>query len=173
MTERWLPVPGFEETYEISDLGRVRSLFRATGGGPRRRSEPLVLRPKRTKSGHLRVCLGRGTDALIHRMVLTAFVGTPPDGTEGSHLNGDPGDNRLANLTWETRRENFARKAEHGTAARGEKSPVAVLSGRQVREIRKLLDSGSTQNALAETFGVNQSTISRIRTGKRWASLAD
>lgn len=171
MTERWLPIPGFELSYEVSDQGRVRSLMMATGAGLRRRSLPFVVTPRKTRTGHCRVTMGRGVDALVHRLVLLAFVGPAPEGTEGSHLNGDPSDNRLANLVWETRRENFARKIEHGTAARGEASPVAVLTGAQVREIRALVASGASQDSLAERFGVNQSTISRIVTGRRWAAL--
>lgn len=115
MSERWLPVVGFEGLYEVSDLGHVRSLDR------------LILRPdaRRTKSqfrrgapmtrfphsqqGHLQVHLskdGRGRALSVHVLVLEAFVGPRPVGLCGLHANDIPTDNRLSNLRWGSISEN-------------------------------------------------------------------
>lgn len=105
--ERWLPVPGYEGLYEVSDEGRVRS--------SRRRGN--LLSPKVTDRGHLTVTLSRGgmrSIRRVHRMVLEAFVGPCPDGLEGCHGNGVPNDNRLANLRWDTRSNNSLDAVMHG-----------------------------------------------------------
>lgn len=118
MTERWRPVVGYEHGYQVSDLGRVRSIPRVTSrstlpGGP--------ISPARTgtRRSYLFVHLyGDGTSEqkYVHRLVLEAFVGPCPPGLETRHLNGDSFDNRLSNLRWGTRAENAADRIRHGTA---------------------------------------------------------
>jgi hypothetical protein len=49
----------------------------------------------------------------IHVLVLTTFVGPRPDGHEGCHNNGEPSDNRLVNLRWDTPCANQADKLVH------------------------------------------------------------
>lgn len=109
--EVWKDVPGYEGVYQVSDQGRVKSQrrFGTTGG---------VLTPRvKADSGHLRVALcqnGKVKDFLIHRLVLFAFVGFPAPGLEGCHNNGDPADNRLENLRWDTSKANSADIFLHG-----------------------------------------------------------
>ena len=113
MEERWLPVPGYEGRYSVSDQGRIRSEARLAGyrqsdGAPIRVREQLMT-PVPMPSGHLRVRLrkdGGGRNFLIHRLVLEAFVGPCPEGMECCHGLGGPADNRLENLRWGTRSEN-------------------------------------------------------------------
>jgi hypothetical protein len=107
MDERWLPIPGYEGLYEVSDMGRVRSFRRGAGG--------RMLRPGRMPAGHMSVALGRGNSQCVHKLVLLAFVGPAPDRHECRHLNGVPADNRLENLKWGTRGENIRDAIAHGT----------------------------------------------------------
>lgn len=123
MTERWLPVVGFEGLYEVSDLGRVRSLPRrvlakASWHRPAhwRRYPGKMLRPGRyTSSGHVSVVLGHGkAGSPVHLLVLGAFVGPLKPGKETRHLNGVADDNRLSNLVYGTRSENMKDAWGHG-----------------------------------------------------------
>lgn len=114
--ERWLPVPGYEGVYEVSDQGRVRSLDRITTHGRRRKG--MVLIPSATDKGYLHVGLHLGGSHdryFIHRLVLRAFEGEAPAGHEARHLNGVPPDNALSNLAWGTHLENMRDQREHGT----------------------------------------------------------
>lgn len=114
--ERWLPVAGYEGIYEVSDLGRARSLARRDARGHVRRGK--LLAPRTNARNRLAVALYRDrvrTDVQIHRLVLEAFVGPRPEGLEGCHWNGDPTDNRLVNLRWDTRKANSADSVRHGT----------------------------------------------------------
>lgn len=112
--ERWLPVVGFEGFYEVSDLGRVRSLDRTvrTKGGATKRHRGRVLTPKRANNGYLQVDLsklGVTHQRLLHRLVLEAFVGPHPANTEACHApDPDTSNNRATNLRWDTHANNCA-----------------------------------------------------------------
>ena len=108
--ESWRPVVGFEGYYEVSDLGRVRSLTRRvpSGRGRTRIATGRVLSPS-TGDPYRKVNMKvDGVQAMrsVHRLVALAFLGHCPDGMEVCHINGDHKDNRLANLRYDTHSEN-------------------------------------------------------------------
>lgn len=113
----WRPVVGFEGRYEVSSDGKVRSIDQS-GVGSRGR---LKFRPGRELSacpagksrGHLVVNLGR-KQRYVHHLVLEAFAGLRPEGTEARHLDDDPSNNHLDNLAWGTRRENVLDQVRNG-----------------------------------------------------------
>lgn len=122
LSEIWLPVPGFEGRYEVSDLGRVRSLDHRVrlvvrGIETQRRVSGRILRPGPTRSGHVSVAIGKGNSRLVHQLVLEAFEGPCPAGLEVLHRNHVPSDNRLANLTYGTRSENIKMDYRDGRRA--------------------------------------------------------
>ena len=120
--EVWRPVPDAEGRYEVSDLGRVRSLVVGCRHGSIPRPKPLVMAPFNNKPGrsgywvvNLRVG-GRVRCRCVSELVLTAFVGPRPSSLyDAAHANGDRHDNRLGNLLWATKKENAAHKRLHGT----------------------------------------------------------
>jgi hypothetical protein len=117
MTEEWRAIPGYEGTHEVSSLGRVRALARIDAAGHRRREKVLGQRTI-SRSGHQAVVLYRGAerrDALVHHLVLAAFVGARPDGLEGCHYDDDPTNNNLRNLRWDTRSANQLDSVRNGT----------------------------------------------------------
>jgi hypothetical protein len=119
VTERWLPVVGFEGFYEVSDLGRVRSITRSVLGrdGRRQRWVGRIRTPQCHKK-HLNVALYKSGQAYryeIQRLVLLTFVGDCPEGMEACHNNGNPLDNRLTNLRWDTHANNGDDLSRHGT----------------------------------------------------------
>ncbi len=135
--EDWRAVPGFEDLYEVSDLGRVKSLARLKRGRGNRMN-PLRERILKATPcyGYLQVGLsedGQVTYKKVHALVLTAFVGPRPEGMESRHLNGDRRDNHLANLCWGTKLENATDKHRHGTMARGDHSGPRLHPERLVR----------------------------------------
>lgn len=116
--EVWKPVVGYEGLYEVSDLGRVRSVPRVQVTNTcTRRLKGQVLKP-RNNSGHHMVTLSdtkfKRKDLLVHRLVLLTFVGEPPPGHEACHRNDIGTDNRLANLYWGTRSENVYDQIRNG-----------------------------------------------------------
>lgn len=118
MSELWRPVIGYEGSYEVSDLGNVRSLDRRDRLG--RRIAGVLMKPtSKGTAPHLKVELSGGPDGrvtrLVHRIVLEAFDGPCPEGQECRHLDGDANNNRRTNLRWGTRSENNDDAVEHGT----------------------------------------------------------
>jgi hypothetical protein len=116
--ERWLPVPNWP-FYEVSDLGGMRCWMRRGPYGTMM-DTPRILKPSRMKSGYFQVegssTGGKRRVNLVHRLVLLAFVGPPPEGRPVCrHLDGDPSNNRLSNLVWGTQLENAADRLRHGS----------------------------------------------------------
>lgn len=94
MTEQWRPIPGYENHYEVSDTGRVRSV---KGDVPKPLKGML-----HAKQGHRFYSLWRENVQLSYtaaRLVCMAFHGAP-DGRRSYHLNGDVTDDRVTNVGW-------------------------------------------------------------------------
>lgn len=110
--EVWVPIGGYEGSYEVSDAGRVKSLPR------RSRLQEKILSGHRDKGGYRVVNLSRNSKSRprrVHQLVLLAFVGPCPDGHEACHNDGDPGNNSVSNLRWDTKSANALDKVTHGT----------------------------------------------------------
>lgn len=119
-TEKWLPVVGYEGVYDVSDLGRVRSLDRTDSRGHRIRGRLLKLVSKAETGPDSRQTVsihwgGVQRTRLVHHLVLEAFIGPRPDGMEACHGDGDARNNAVSNLRWGTHQSNEADKLAHGT----------------------------------------------------------
>lgn len=172
MDERWLPVAG-SDFYEVSDLGRVRSVDRVVvdRNGVRYSRSGRVLRPGRAKNGYLTVALS-GRSSAVHALVLTAFVGSRPDGCDGSHLNGNRADNVLGNLIWEPRQANMRRAMDHGTVRSGERHSGHRLTTELVTEIRRTTDGSRTSaRSIATRMGLSFSTVLDVVQGRTWKGV--
>lgn len=105
MTENWLPIPGYEDLYEVSDLGRVRSV-------PRKGVRRDCIKAQQKRSNHWRVNLYRSgeprpTSYAVHNLILGAFVGPKPrPDSFGCHHDDNPDNNTLSNLYWGDRSTN-------------------------------------------------------------------
>lgn len=162
--ERWKTIPGYEDRYQASTLGRVRSVDReitqrGRGGSLFTRTlRGKILRPGRfCSSGHVSVVLGKGTSGKpVHQLVLLTFLGAVPDGMEVRHLNGVADDNRIENLVYGTRTENILDVYAIGRAWR-------ILKSDDVSQIRALLDRGHSGSYIAKRFGISESNVSAIK----------
>lgn len=109
--EVWLPIPGYEGLYEVSDQGRVASVPRmGTAGG--------LLRHVVRRDGYPTITLsrqGKMKTWMLHALVLMAHVGPRPDGLVACHNDGDPSNFLLTNLRWGTLSENNFDQVRHGT----------------------------------------------------------
>lgn len=172
MSEIWKAIPEFEGYYEVSSCGIVRSLPRLVNRRGFDLTVPGGIRPPQTQAGGYKfVNLSRDRKVICRRigyLVLLAFVGPRPAGCEVSHLNGIRTDDRLENLTWETKKQNNARKRQHGTNGAGSHNAMAVLTEAQVEEIRKEYRYRVNSTALGKKYGVDPKHIWRIANRHRW-----
>lgn len=110
MKEVWKDVPGFEGHYQVSNLGRVKSLDRfvpTIHQGPRK-LKGKIRKQVHNGQGYLKVVLQKEcakTDNFVHRLVMQAFVGI--SNLQVNHINGVTTDNRLVNLEYVDTRENM------------------------------------------------------------------
>lgn len=171
MSEIWLPIPGYEGRYLVSDLGRVKAI------NFRRQGKPgLLSLSSINKDGYFKITLSKGSretvkSFLVHHLVLLAFVGPRPKKLDTNHLSGVKADNRLINLEYCTSSENRLHAYRIGiqVAAHGETHCRAKLKTSQVIEIKKKLATGyATQNDIAKEYGVTQGTVWQIASGKNW-----
>ena len=109
--EEWRPVVGYEGLYEVSNLGRVRSLPRTMKS--RRGKEQggyhlkgRVLKQHDTGNGYLAVPMTKGVCKMVHRLVLEAFVPNPDNKPCCDHIDANRKNNRVENLRWATYSEN-------------------------------------------------------------------
>lgn len=164
--ESWKPVPGYEAKYQVSDLGRVRSINHWDG---RRTVRGKTLAPGKSASGHMSVAIGRRNTKQVHALVMLAFVGPKPQGLEVLHLNHTPSDNRLCNLKYGTRSENLRMDYLAGVRRLvpvvGVDHPNAKLSNADIKTIRS---SSLSQAELGRIFGVCYQTIGAIQKKQTW-----
>lgn len=118
--EVWKPVVGFEDAYEVSSQGRVRSIDRVmtTKNGIRLRFRGVMRKPVITPGGYPAVGMGAPNymPRTVHVLVCEAFHGPKPKpGMVVRHLNGVSTDNRPENLAWGTHSENNFDLVRHGT----------------------------------------------------------
>ena len=168
--EIWKDIPGYEGRYQASNLGQIRSLDQIVrcgrGGKGIRLREGRVLRPAGQQSDpHLRVTLGnKAPGTLVHVLVARTFLGPRPDGCDVRHLDGDPLNNRVENLAYGTRTENILDVYRIGR-------PWRKLTAEDVLVIRDRLAAGEKGRTLAKEYGVGETCISAIKTGRRYAWL--
>lgn len=172
--EVWADVPGYEGHYQVSNLGRVRSLDRIVThkNGAKHFKEGQIQKPQDNGNGRLYKQLKRdGTykNYYISRLVMLAFVGERPEGYAICHDDGDIKNNRLDNLRYDTNLENNIDQFRHDTEGRG------ALPLRTVLEIRKKLDSDNTitTRELATKHNVEIHVIQGIRNRLNYSWLND
>lgn len=158
-TERWLPIPGYEGVYSVSDHGQVWTHL-----------SNRLMKPIRHVRGHRMVNL-RGRMFYIHRLVMRAFVGPCPDGMEVCHNDGDPANNQLSNLRYDLHVNNVNDRRKHGTHPRGvDMKRNTRFTEDDVRHIRELHAGGLTYQSIALMYGVKHKTQIRdvVKGEKVW-----
>lgn len=170
MTETWLPVVGYEGLYEVSDLGRVRSLDRVVrqrnrwGTEVDRAYPGRVLSPSADSSGYLQVTFSRDGiqyRPLVHHLVLAAFGPPRPEGYIADHADGDRRNNRVDNLRWATWSDNGRNRHDvrnkHGQIGvmhnpRSSTNPWIAMARRASDGEKEYLGCFPTQDEAAQAY---------------------
>jgi hypothetical protein len=128
-------------------------------------TDECILWPHRVgKDGYGTVKRG-GKIYAAHRQVCEMAHGQPFEGAHAAHSCGQRRCINPRHLRWATAKENVHDMFLHGTFPHGERSGNASLNNTQVAQI---LNDARAQCEIADIYGVSQSTISNIKTGRRW-----
>lgn len=184
--ENWKAVVGYEGLYEVSDLGRVRSLDRevtfvwgasnsSRSVTHKRRGLLLSLTPNPV-NGYVYVGLhvgGRVKLVRVHRVVLLAFAGTPPTGSDWvNHKDLDRTNNNLSNLEYCSPSENSAHARDNGRLHKWSRGhSTGAYSKELVDEAFSLIAAGELNGKqIGEKLGLPCWFAAALRRGGTWLS---
>ena len=166
MSEEWRDVVGYEGRYQVSSMGRVKSLGRVTimKDGRKLPVKERILKPNVVYGGYLTVnlCGDNKKWFLVHRLVCEAFHENPGNKPQINHINEIKTDNRACNLEWCTVKENNNHGTRNARIAETKSKPVVqyTLNG----ELIKVWSSATEAERRA---GFDHSAISKVANGKR------
>ncbi|WP_394897654.1 NUMOD4 domain-containing protein [Clostridium butyricum] len=146
--EIWKDIAGYEGLYQVSNLGRVKSLPREKWNGKSfQKLNEKILKVVVNKSGYVQVALCKKSkykNLYVHRLVARAFIDNPENKKEVDHINTIRNDNRVENLRWVTPKEN--NNNELTIVNRGKKV-VCITTGIKFNSIREASEFYSCDNS--------------------------
>lgn len=191
MQEIWLPVIGYEGSYEISNFGNVKSVDRWI-------NYPSSIRHKYgkeikikafsqfAKGIHLVQCIvSSGYSAVslkinsinktasIHQMVATVFIENKNNLPQVNHIDGNKLNNHVNNLEWCTASHNMIHAFRMGLKKPniGESAGGCKLTTNDVLAIRQMIFNGISQRKIAAIYGMSQGAIRDISNRKNWSHI--
>ena len=176
MKEIWKKISGWER-YEVSNYGRVRSLWIGGKGGSYKRKKPIIKAQCLSVWGYpeVRLCQDSVSKKFrTHRLVAKAFIPNPSDRREVNHKDGNKENNIAYNLEWATRSENMLHvfRVNKSPTMRGERNGHARLTASEVQEINQMWKTGNfLQKEIALEFRIARTTVNAIVNGYTWAHL--
>ena len=179
MNEEWREVAGYVGLYEVSDVGRVRSLERLVkqkGRAPRL-FPGIVLSQSNHSTGYKQLALSKEgvvTGYLAHRIVAAAFCDNPLGMNEVNHIDTNKANNAPANLEWCTHKQNQEHASKKGrmSTVRGSAKGASKLTEDQAIDIKIMLSSGfRVKDIHAKYPFISRTPIYEIKNGTSWAHV--
>ncbi|MDD5363601.1 MAG: NUMOD4 motif-containing HNH endonuclease [Ignavibacteria bacterium] len=165
--EIWKDIPDYEGIYKASNLGNIKSL---------KNKKEKILSPAINDKGYYKVVLYKNKikkTKLGHRLVAIAFIPNPENKPEVNHKDGNPLNNNIDNLEWNTKLENVRHAFRTGLVNhKGENNSRHKLTKEDVILIRKLKKEYKIKSkTIADLFNIKIHTFYQIIYYKRWSFI--
>ena len=171
--EIWNPIENYEDLYEISNFGRVRSLDRIVVYGESKGSyhtrKGQILKGT-LSSGYETVSLSGKTHS-IHVLVAKHFVKGYKEGYVVNHIDYNKINNFYKNLEWVSIKDNILHNKKTLRGAFGENQKDSKLTNDDIILIRNLMKDGVKQSVIAKNFKVSPTTITDIKKDRKWSHV--
>lgn len=177
----WFDVIGYEDRYQVTRTGLVRSKSRyvnspAAGGRRFLNGKMLKLAIVKGYPAIQSNVDGARYTLYLHRILAELFIPNPDGKPSINHIDGDKANFALENLEWCSHKENMRHAFNTGLATApnvgpGEQSPSAKLNDDAVRDIKRRLRAGETHRSLATEYGISTGTIGFIARGETWGHV--
>ena len=174
--ETWSSINGYKGIYEVSNIGRVKSLARVIKC-PNYISmvKEIVMKSHFNGSGYKKISLINGNDRksfYIHRLVAETFIKNINGLKEVNHKDGDKENNISSNLEWCTHSENIKHAYDNSLIPdrKGENHPRTELTNKDILNIRKLKGLFKIVE-IAKKYSVSRYVISIIINKKSWKHI--
>lgn len=178
---KWHDVLGYEDRYQATRCGRVRSKPRyvnspAAGGQRMIKGKELRLANVKGYWAVAPLIGGKRRTLYVHRMLADLFIPNPDNKPCVNHIDGDKQNNAVENLEWCSHQENMTHAYATGLAKApdigpGERCPASKLTDAKVRYIKQRILAGDSHVSLARQFGVRKGTIGCIARGETWRHI--
>ncbi len=180
MKEKWKDIKGYEGLYQVSNLGRVKSLDRyiVNKNNKQQYYNGKILKGN-IRKGYLKLTLSKDNSQKtvpIHILVAKAFIPNPENKPEVNHIDGEKTNNCVSNLEWATRSENELHAYKNGLAKPSLKQKEAVAKYAKENYSKKVLQYDLNGNFIKEwnsmhdvwrELGIRPSYICRCCKGLR------
>lgn len=170
--EIWKPIQKFDNQYEVSNKGRIRSVHKVItkSNGRTYTRKSKILKPAINHSGYLTGAVSLMNNLIpyvVHRLVAEAFIPNPENKETVNHIDGVKTNNNSDNLEWATRSENCQHSFDIGLQKpkRGKLNGMAKLSESQVQMIRERKRNGGRywgRNELAKELAISPKHLQAI-----------
>lgn len=181
--EIWKDVVDFEGFYQVSNLGRVRSVDRVVVSSSAKRAysscrRGRIIQGGMNPDGYRTVNLSRSpftSKFTVHSLVAQAFIGDRPQGFHVNHIDGCKTNNSASNLEYCSHKDNINHAVSIGLwdGMIAENHCLAKLRDSDIPIIRSRLSAGDTYKQIAVDYGVAGHTIACITKGLTWKSIPD
>lgn len=177
MLEEWREIEGYEGYYEVSNLGKVRSLdrkvFNPKSGMTMRHG--CLLKGNKNHKGYKYVGFGkngiRSGLLFVHKLVARAFIDNPENKPQVNHKDGNKLNNASWNLEWNTDAENQHHAKINFLKSRNDKHKDSVFTNEHVLFLPKLFEIGMNQGMIAKIYGVDRHVIMNILKGVSYRQI--
>lgn len=184
--EVWKDIKGYEGIYQVSNMGKIRSLTRVVidKNGIQKNIKGKTLKLSTTTQGYKAVVFkkdGKNKNFRVHRLVAQAFIKNYESKPYVNHIDGNKKNNKASNLEWCTNSENMKHAFAIGLKVpsnpnkngkrQGSLHSLSKLSDIEVMEIRRKYKDGASLSLLSEDFHVTKENVSSIVRGDTWKHL--